>query len=202
MGKIGIVLGSGWEYENDDVVIIPRTHLYEGLGIDAVADNIRRAKYNGVDTIILTNAAGSLHHEPGTIYLIKDHINLTGHSPLTGKNFVDMTDVYSKRLREIVQNVHYLPEGIYAQFRGPQYETPAEVKMAGILGADLVGMSTALEAIVARELGMEVIGLSLVTNYAAGISRTPLNHNEVLAIGNESKLRLHKLLTEIVEAIQ
>lgn len=202
MGKIGIVLGSGWEYENDDVVIIPRVHLYEGLGIDAVADPIRRAKYRGVDKLILTNAAGSLHHEPGTIYLIKDHINLTGQSPITGKNFVDMTDVYSKRLREIVQNVHYLPEGVYAQFRGPQYETPAEVKMAGILGADLVGMSTALEAIVARELGMEIIGLSLVTNYAAGISRTPLNHNEVLAVGNESKLRLHQLLTEIVEAIK
>jgi len=202
MSKIGIVLGSGWEYENDDVVIIPRTHLYEGLGVDAVADPIRRAKYKGVETIILTNAAGGLYHEPGTVYLIKDHINLTGVSPLTGKNFVDMTDVYSKRLREIVQNVHYLPEGIYAQFRGPQYETPAEVAMAGKLGADLVGMSTALEAIVARELGIEVIGLSLVTNYAAGIGFTELNHQEVLAVGDRRKVWLNRLLTDIVDEIK
>lgn len=202
MKKIGIVLGSGWTYENDDVVIIPRTHLYEGLGIDAVADPIRRAKYFGVERIILTNAAGSLTHKPGTICLISDHINLTGTSPITGKNFVDMSDTYSMALRQTVQNVHNLPEAVYAQFRGPQYETPAEVQMAGILGADLVGMSTALEAIAARECGIEVVGLSLVTNWAAGVSKTPLNHQEVLAQGKASKAEMRDLLDKVVNALK
>lgn len=202
MKKIGLVLGSGWTYKNDDVRIIPRTHLYEGLGIDAVADPIRQAKYFGVETLILTNAAGSIRHKPGQVCLISDHINLTGHSPLTGKTFVDMSDTYSKRLRQIVQNIEPLPEEIYAQFRGPQYETPAEVRMAGSFGADLMGMSTALEAIVAKSLGMEVLGLSLVTNQAAGISPTRLDHDEVLAIGDMSHQYLNRLLTRIIEAIR
>jgi purine-nucleoside phosphorylase len=202
MKKLGIVLGSGWTYENDDVEFIPRTHLYEGLGVDAVADPIRRAKQKGVERIIITNAAGSLRHQPGTICLISDHINLTGVSPITGKEFIDMTDTYSKSLRQSVQNAHKLPEAVYAQFRGPQYETPAEVKMAGILGADLVGMSSALEAITARQLGMEIIGLSLVTNYAAGIGQARLDHSEVLAIAEMARFHMRDVLDKVVTALK
>lgn len=200
---IGLILGSGWTCEPDDQVqIIKRTHLYEGKGVEAVVAPIYAARARGIKTLILTNAAGAIRHQPGEIVLIKDHINLTATSPIDGFNFVDMTDTYSKRLRSLVQATQALPEGIYAQFRGAQYETPAEVRMAGILGADLVGMSTALEAIAARDCGMEVIGLSLVTNYAAGISKTPLDHDEVLAIGEMVKPRLHDLLTRIIQVLK
>src|SRR5690606_11794675 len=119
---------------------------------------------------------------PGTPVLISDHLNLTATSPIEGANFVDLTDLYSPRLRAMCKEVDgSLDEGVYAQFPGPHYETPAEVRMAGVLGADLVGMSTTLEAIAARQAGMEVLGISLVTNLAAGISGEPLNHEEVLA---------------------
>lgn len=199
MKDIGLILGSGWSCEPDDrVQLIKRTHLYEGKGVEAVVAPIYEAHKQGIKTLILTNAAGSLMHEPGEIVLISDHINLTATSPIDGFNFVDMTDTYSKRLRSLVQAIQPLPEGIYAQFRGAQYETPAEVRMAGILGADLVGMSTALEAIAARDCGMEIIGLSLVTNYAAGILHTPLSHEEVLQVGAEAKPRLNALLNKII----
>jgi purine-nucleoside phosphorylase len=201
MKKIALILGSGWTYENDDVLILKRTHLYEGHGIDAVVAPIREAARQGIKTIILTNAAGSISHEPGTICLISDHINLTAETPVKGAKFVDMTDLYIQRLRSLVQAIQPLPEAIYAQFKGAQYETPAEVRMACSFGADLMGMSTALEAIAAREEGMEIIGLSLVTNWAAGISPTPLSHEEVLAIGQEAKPRLNELLTKIIQAL-
>lgn len=202
MKDVALILGSGWTCEpNDRVEILKRTHLYEGKGVEAVVAPIYEAAKRGIKTIILTNAVGSITHQPGQICLIKDHINLTATSPIDGFNFVDMTDTYSKRLRSLVQAIQPLPEVVYAQFRGAQYETPAEVKMAGILGAETVGMSVALEAIAARDCGMEIIGLNLVTNYAAGISKAPLDHDEVLAIGEMVKPQLHSLLTRIINAL-
>ena len=134
--------------------------------------------------------------------LISDHINLTATSPIEGANFVDLTDLYSPRLRELAREVDPdLDEGVYAQFRGPHYETPAEVRMAGVLGADLVGMSTTLEAIAARHAGLEVLGISLVTNPAAGISPTPLDHAEVIEAGRAAAERCGQLLSGIVRAL-
>jgi purine-nucleoside phosphorylase len=150
---------------------------------------------------VLTNGCGGLNPAwaPGTPVLIKDHINLTGTSPLVGANFVDLTDLYSPRLRAVARELDpSLDEGVYVQFPGPHYETPAEVRMAGIIGGDLVGMSTTLEAIAAREAGMEVLGISLVTNAAAGISDQPLNHEEVLEAGRAAASRMGDLLSRLV----
>ena len=134
--------------------------------------------------------------------LISDHINLTSASPLRGATFIDLTDLYSSRLRALCRELEpTLPEGVYAQFRGPQYETPAEVRMAGIMGADLVGMSTGLEAIAAREAGLEILGLSLVTNLAAGMTGEPLNHEEVLEAGRAAAERMGRLLAQVVRAL-
>jgi purine-nucleoside phosphorylase len=131
--------------------------------------------------------------------LISDHINLTADSPLEGATFIDLTDLYSKRLREIARSVDSsLDEGVYIQFRGPHYETPAEVQMAKAIGGHLVGMSTALEAIAAREAGMEILGFSLMTNLAAGIQTTPLNHEEVLQAGRDAEPRISALLAQII----
>lgn len=181
-----------------------RTHLYEGRGVDAVTHAVRTAAACGVSTVILTNAAGSLVSDRtvGTAVLISDHLNLTGESPLVGPEFVSMTDAYSARLRGIVRGLFpSTPEGVYAQVRGPQYETPAEIRMLRTLGADLVGMSTALETIAARALGLEVLGISLVTNLAAGITGDALDHAEVLAAGEASAGRLGRMLAEIVHAL-
>jgi purine-nucleoside phosphorylase len=131
--------------------------------------------------------------------LISDHINLTASSPLEGATFIDLTDLYSKRLRDVARSVDAgLDEGVYVQFRGPHYETPAEVQMVKHMGGHLVGMSTALEAIAAREAGMEVLGFSLMTNLAAGIQDTPLSHAEVLEAGREAEGRISVLLAEII----
>jgi purine-nucleoside phosphorylase len=154
--------------------------------------------------MILTNGAGGIKQswQLGTPVLISDHINLTGVSPLEGANFVDLTDLYSKRLRDVAKSIEpNLEEGVYVQFRGPNYETPAEVRMAKTMGGDIVGMSTALEAIAAREAGMEVLGLSLITNLAAGISSSPLSHQEVLDAGKEAESRISKLLADIANAL-
>lgn len=186
------------------LVIGARTHLYEGHGVGAVAHGVRVAAAAGVSTLILTNASGSLRREwmPGTPVLIRDHINLTAQSPLDGATFIDMSEAYSRRLRDIAREVDpSLPEGIYVQFRGPQYETPAEVKMAGILGGDLVGMSTALETIAAREAGLDVLGISLATNLAAGVSAEPLSHSEVVAAGSAALPALVALLRGVLERV-
>jgi purine-nucleoside phosphorylase len=183
------------------LIFLGRTHLYEELGVDAATHSVRTASAAGCRSILLTNGCGGLNTDwtPGTPVLISDHINLTGTTPLHGAHFVDLTDLYSKRLRGICRQIEpSLEEGVYAQFRGPMYETPAEVRMAGILGADLVGMSTGHEAIVARSLGMEVLGLSLVTNLAAGLSGHPLSHGEVLAAGRASAARMADLMTRII----
>ncbi len=178
-----------------------RTHFYEGKGVRSVVHGVRTAAAAGCHTIVLTNGCGGLNPSwgPGTPVLIRDQINLTAHSPIEGANFIDVTDLYTPRLREIAHAVDpSLDEGVYAQFRGPQYETPAEVKMAGVLGADLVGMSTALEAIAARQAGLDVLGVSLVTNLAAGISGEPLSHQEVIEAGKAAAERCGKLLAEVV----
>ena len=175
-----------------------RTHFYEGRGVAAVAHGVRTAAAAGARTLVLTNGCGGLNPEwqPGRTVLIRDHINLTGSTPLAGPTFIDMTDTYAVRLRELARQVDpTLPEGVYVQFSGPQFETPAEVRMAGVLGGDLVGMSTTLEAIAAREAGMEVLGISLVTNLAAGISPTPLHHAEVLEAGQAAAPQLRSLLS-------
>lgn len=183
------------------LVLLGRTHLYEGRGVEAVVHGVRTAAAAGCETIVLTNGCGGLNPAwvPGTPVLISDHLNLTGTSPLRGATFVDLTDLYSPRLRALCRSVDpSLAEGVYAQFRGPQYETPAEVRMARTLGADLVGMSTTLEAIAAREAGMEVLGLSLVTNLAAGMTGEPLNHEEVLEAGRLAAERMGGLLATVV----
>jgi purine-nucleoside phosphorylase len=151
--------------------------------------------------MILTNGAGGIKPEwaGGAAVLISDHINLTASSPLEGATFIDLTELYSKRLRDLAKTVDpSLDEGVYVQFRGPHYETPAEVQMAKIMGGHIVGMSTALEAIAAREAGMEILGMSLITNLAAGIQTTPLSHAEVLEAGRNAEARIGKLLAEIV----
>ena len=181
-----------------------RTHYYEGRGVRAVVHGIRTAAAAGCRTVVITNGCGGLREEwsPGTPVLISDHINLTATSPIEGANFVDLTDVYSPRLRAIAKEIDpRLDEGVYVQFRGPHYETPAEVRMAGVLGGDLVGMSTSLEAIAARQSGLEVLGISLVTNPAAGISKAPLNHEEVLEAGRDAAERCGRLLAAVVGRI-
>ena len=186
------------------LVIGARTHYYEGHGVRRVVHSVRTAAAAGATTMILTNGAGGIKHHwtPGTPVLISDHINLTGDSPLEGATFIDLTDLYSRRLRNLARAISPgLDEGVYCQFRGPHYETPAEVQMAKIIGGHIVGMSTALEAIAARQAGMEVLGLSLITNLAAGIQSTPLSHAEVLEAGREAEPRISALLSRVIGAL-
>ena len=186
------------------LVFLSRTHFYEGKGVAAVVHPIRTAAAAGCSAIVLTNGCGGLKQgwQPGQPVLISDHINLTGTSPIVGANFVDLTDLYSPRLRAMCTEIDpSLDEGVYVQFPGPHYETPAEVRMAGVIGGHLVGMSTTLEAIAAREAGMEILGISLVTNLAAGLSGEPLNHEEVLEAGKAAASRMGGLLSQVVTRI-
>ena len=186
------------------LVIGARTHFYEGHGVRRVVHSVRTAAATGASTMILTNGAGGIkeHWKPGTPVLISDHINLTAASPLEGATFVDLTDLYSSRLRALARGIDAsLDEGVYCQFRGPNYETPAEVQMAKTIGGHIVGMSTALEAIAARQAGMEVLGMSLITNLAAGIQKTPLSHEEVIQAGKDAEVRISELLARIVGAM-
>jgi purine-nucleoside phosphorylase len=183
------------------LVFSGRTHFYEGRGVAAVVHGVRVAAAAGCSVTVLTNGCGGLRTDmqAGDPVLISDHLNLTAASPLVGARFVDLTDLYSPRLRALMREIDpSLAEGVYAQFPGPHYETPAEVRMARIMGADLVGMSTALEAIAARAEGSEVLGISLVTNLAAGMTGQPLNHEEVLAAGKAAALRAGGLLVELI----
>jgi purine-nucleoside phosphorylase len=183
------------------LVFLGRTHLYEGKGIEPVVHGVRTAVKAGCKIIILTNAAGAINatYRVGQPVLIRDHISLTATSPLIGADFVDLSDVYSKRIREIVKAEDPgIEEGVYAHFRGPSYETPAEINMVRILGVDLVGMSTVPEAIAAHALGAEVLGISLVTNAAAGISGEKLDHKEVIAAGLEATGRMGALLNGVI----
>jgi purine-nucleoside phosphorylase len=186
------------------LVFLGRTHFYEGRGVRAVVHGVRTAAAAGCRVAVLTNGCGGLNEtwQPGTPVLISDHINLTATSPIEGAHFVDLTDLYSRRLRALCRKVDgSLDEGVYVQFPGPHYETPAEIAMVRAIGGHLVGMSTVLEAIAAREAGMEVLGISLVTNLAAGITGEPLNHEEVLAAGNAAAARMGDLLGAIVPEI-
>ncbi|MCK1814462.1 purine-nucleoside phosphorylase [Streptomyces sp. XM4011] len=186
------------------LVFLGRTHLYEGRGVGAVVHGVRTAVAAGCKSIVLTNGCGGLREgmRPGQPVLISDHINLTATSPITGPRFVDLTDLYSPRLRALCKEVDpSLEEGVYVQFPGPHYETPAEIGMVRAIGGDLVGMSTVLEAIAAREAGAEVLGISLVTNLAAGITGEPLNHEEVLQAGRDSAVRMGTLLSQVLGRI-
>lgn len=185
-------------------VFTGRTHYYEARDPVAVAHGVRTVAAAGARQVVLTNGCGGLNLDwgPGTVVLIRDHLNLTGASPLVGPRFVDLSSTYAPGLRALARTVDPdLPEGVYAQFGGPAYETPAEVEMAGRLGADLVGMSTALEAVAAREVGMEVLGISLVTNAAAGITPAPLDHAEVIAAGQAVAPRLTALLSGLAAVL-
>lgn len=186
------------------LVIGARTHFYEGHGVRRVVHSVRTAAAAGATTMILTNGAGGIRDtwRPGHPTLISDHINLTAASPLEGATFIDLTDLYSQRLRDLARTVDpELDEGVYVQFRGPHYETPAEVQMAKTIGGHIVGMSTALEAIAAREAGMEILGMSLITNLAAGISKEKLSHAEVIQAGKDAEAVLGGLLARIVEKL-
>lgn len=186
------------------LVFLGRTHLYEGRGVASVAHGVRTAVAAGCKAVVLTNGCGGLRPSfvPGQPVLISDHINLTAASPIVGANFVDLTDLYSPRLRALCREVEPdLEEGVYVQFPGPHYETPAEIGMVRAIGGHLVGMSTTIEAIAAREAGAEVLGISLVTNLAAGMTGEPLNHEEVLAAGRASAERMGRLLTQVLPRI-
>jgi purine-nucleoside phosphorylase len=183
------------------LVLGARQHYYQVRDAAKVAHAVRMAAAAGCTQLVLTNGCGSIRPEvgPGSVVLISDHINFTGVTPLEGATFVDLVGLYSPRLRALAHEIDpSLPEGVYIQFTGPQYETPAEVQMAARWGAHLVGMSTALEAIAARAVGMEILGLSLVTNLGAGIGGEHLNHQEVLDAGRDAGPRISRLLADVV----
>jgi purine-nucleoside phosphorylase len=185
------------------LAFLGRTHLYEGRGVEAVVHGVRTAAAAGCRTIVLTNACGGLRAglSVGDPVLISDHLNLTFRTPLVGARFVDLSDLYTARLRGIVREIDpSITDGVYAAMPGPQYETPAEIRMLATLGADLVGMSTALEAIAARAEGCEVLGISLVTNLAAGLG-DPLDHEEVLEAGRAAATRMGQLLGKVIERL-
>ena len=183
------------------LAFLGRTHLYEQRDPVAVAHAVRVAAAAGCRAVILTNACGAIDERfhPGQIVLVSDHINMTAISPLEGGQFVDLSDLYARRLRDVCRRIDpTLEEGVYVGYWGPNYETPAEIRAFRALGGDLVGMSTVLEAIAARAAGLEVLGLSLVTNMAAGIAG-PLSHDEVLEQGRAGEARAGTLLAAIVD---
>ncbi len=194
------------------LVLAGRSHLYEGHPVATVVHGVRAAVLAGCGVVMLTNACGSLEPAcgPGTPVLVRDQLNLTGTTPMIGADppegfparFCDLTDLYSPRLRAVAAAAAPgIPEGVYAGLLGGAYETPAEIRMLRTLGADLVGMSTVLEAIAARHLGAEVFGVSLVTNMAAGMAAQALDHREVLATGKASAGRLVALLRAVAAAV-
>jgi purine-nucleoside phosphorylase len=187
--------------EHRVLVLVGRAHAYEGHDLLHVVHPVRAACAAGARIVVLTNAAGGLRPdmEVGQPVLISDHLNMTARSPLVGAQFVDLTDAYAPRLRELARQTDpNLAEGVYAGLPGPHYETPAEIRMLRMLGADLVGMSTVHETIAARAAGAEVLGVSLVTNLAAGITGAPLSHDEVLAAGAASASRMGSLLADVI----
>jgi len=195
LGAVKVVMAQG------------RVHLYEGHPAEDVTAGVRCMAGFGVKKLILTNAAGTVNaaHPPGGWMMLSDHLNLTGTTPLLGgPNFIDMSAVYSRELRErfralAVTEGITLHEGVYAGMLGPQYETPAEIRMLQRMGADAVGMSTVLEAIQARALGLEVAGFSCLTNWGAGLGQESLNHGEVLATGKEAGGQFIRLLKRVLE---
>lgn len=183
------------------LVLLGRTHGYEGHGVAQVVHGVRTACAAGVRAVVLTNAAGGIAGglEVGQPVMISDHLNLTAASPLVGPRFVDLTEAYSPRLRALAREIDpSLVEGVYAGVPGPHFETPAEIRMMRALGADLVGMSTVLETIAARAEGAEVLGISLVTNLAAGLTGAPLDHRDMLASVGGAAARMGGLLRELL----
>jgi purine-nucleoside phosphorylase len=209
-GHAGVLRSVEVEGGRRVLVLLGRVHAYEGHELSSVVHGVRSAVRAGCDTVILTNAAGGLRAgmHPGQPVLISDHLNLTSRSPLTGApapeelglpRFVDLTEAYSSRLRALAHEVDpTLEEGVYAGLFGPQYETPAEIRMLQVLGADLVGMSTVHEVIAARHLGAEVLGLSLVTNLAAGLGDVALDHADVLEAGRAAAEKMGDLVAQVV----
>jgi purine-nucleoside phosphorylase len=208
-------LGHGGTVRSVDVgglrvlVFLGRVHLYEGHSPDVVVHGVRAAAAAGCRVAVLTNGAGAIRAEwaVGRPVLVADHINLTGRSPLTGPppppphagRFVDLTDAWSPRLRALAREVDpSLEEGVYVGLTGPHFETPAEIRACGAMGADLVGMSTVLECIAARHLGMEVLGLSLATNAAAGVTAEKVDADDVIRAGRDAAPRLGALLHAVV----
>ncbi len=190
---------------NPVVLMKGRVHLYEGHGSRAVTSGVRWMARQGAESLILTNAAGTLNPEfsPGTWMMLSDHLNLTGTSPLEGADFVDLSAAYDAPWRAEFRAMAavsgmVLHEGVYAGLRGPQYETPAEIRMLRTMGADAVGMSTVLETIQARSLGLPVVAFSCLTNWAAGISETPLDHHEVLETGKQAAQTMVELMTKVL----
>lgn len=182
-----------------------RVHLYEGHSPQEVTAGVRWMAAQGVTHLVLTNAAGTLNPEfaPGGWMMLADHLNLTGTSPLPGAEFIDLSSAYDAGWRDVCRNTAgslgmALHEGVYAGLRGPQYETPAEVRMLRTLGADAVGMSTVLETIQARALGLKVTAFSCLTNWAAGISSEPLDHQEVLDTGRQAAVDIIRLLAAVL----
>lgn len=184
----------------DVVVAAGRAHLYEGYTAQQVAYPIRELAWRGVTKLVITNAAGgiNLSYKPGDLVLISDHINLMGVNPLRGAEFIDMSEAYSLEYREIAKQAGVLKEGVYAALPGPSYETPAEIRYLRTIGADLVGMSTVPEVIAANHLGIKVLGISCVTNMAAGILPQKLTHAEVIETGDRVKETLAALLRAII----
>jgi len=194
------------------VVMQGRVHYYEGYSMKEVTFPVRVLAHLGIKTLLLTNAAGTVNEgfKPGDVMVISDHLNLTGDNPLMGPNddrlgvrFPDMSEIYDREIGKTMQKVagdtgFELCEGIYAGLSGPSYETPAEIRMLRVLGADAVGMSTVAEAIVAKHGGLRVFGLSVITNYAAGMSSTPLDHQEVKDTGEMVKERLTSFLKSLI----
>jgi purine-nucleoside phosphorylase len=192
-----------------------RFHYYEGYSFDKVTFPVRVMKELGVDTLIVTNAAGGVNESyvPGDLMIITDHINFTGNNPLIGPNdsrlgarFPDMSEAYSKELsataKEIASRLNIdVKEGVYVGFSGPTYETPAEIRMVRTLGGDAVGMSTVAEVIVARHGGIKVLGISCITNMAAGILDQPLSHDEVIETTEKVKANFLRYIKEIVKSI-
>ncbi len=192
-----------------------RYHFYEGYSMEALTYPVKVMKKLGVNTLIVTNAAGAANKDfiPGDLMIIKDHINFLGTNPLIGKNdaslgvrFPDMSDIYNSKLRVIAKNIAKnlginIKEGIYVATTGPSYETPAEVKMFRMLGADAVGMSTVPEAIVANYCDIKVLGISCLTNYAAGVSDSPLSHDEVIETAEKVKDNFQQLLYELIKSV-
>ncbi|MDU4695154.1 MAG: purine-nucleoside phosphorylase [Paenibacillus sp.] len=197
------------------VLMKGRFHMYEGYGPEMTAFPVRVMKELGVTTLLVTNAAGGVNtsYEPGDLMLISDHLNLTGRNPLVGPNdnelgarFPDMSQAYSRRLREIARKVAVdkgvpLQEGVYAGLLGPTYETPAEIRMLRTLGADAVGMSTVSETIVARHAGIEVLGISCISNMASGILDQPLSHEEVMETTERVREKFLSLVLSIIPQI-
>lgn len=201
VGKVPVVMMQG------------RVHYYEGYSMEDVVLPIRLMKLLGIEILLLTNASGGVNpsFEAGDFMLITDHISTYVPSPLIGKNieelgtrFPDMSEVYDRELQECIrqaakENQIPLKEGVYVQFTGPNFETPAEVRLAGKLGADAVGMSTACEAMAANHMGVRICGISCVVNMAAGIQKTPLNHEEVQEMGRRKAEEFQVLVTAALQ---